>query len=55
MQVFPCLWTLEALKRNRGWWERLKQRLACWLLARVDPELAVRKLRAWRARREEKK
>jgi cardiolipin synthase A/B len=43
--------TLESLTRGRGWWERLKERLAYWLLARVDAELAVRTLRAWHQRR----
>jgi cardiolipin synthase len=47
--------TIESLKRGRGWWKRLKQRLAFWLLARFDSELAVRKLRAWRQRREARK
>lgn len=44
--------TWESLKRGRGWWKRFKQRLAYWLLARLDTALAVRKLRAWRQRRE---
>jgi hypothetical protein len=35
----------------RSWWQRFKQRIAYWLLARVDSELAVRKLRAWHLRR----
>lgn len=47
--------TGESLRRGRGWWARLKQRLAYWLLARLDAELAVRKLRAWRMRREARK
>jgi cardiolipin synthase len=43
--------TSESLKHGRSWWQRLKQRIAYWLLARVDSELAVRKLRAWHLRR----
>ena len=30
---------------SRGWWQRLRSRLAYWLLARVDPVIARRKLR----------
>lgn len=30
---------------SRGWWQRLRSRLAYWLLARVDPLIARRKLR----------
>lgn len=43
--------TRDALQQARSWWERLKQRLAYWLLARLDPELAALKLQAWRLRK----
>ena len=43
--------TRESLKVSRSWWQRIKQRFAYWLLARVDSELAVRKLRTWKLRR----
>jgi cardiolipin synthase len=33
--------TRAALRQGRSWWERLKQRLAYWLLARLDPEVAA--------------
>lgn len=46
MEVSP-----EWLRKSRSWWQRIKQRFAYWLLARVDAELAVRKLRAWHRRR----
>lgn len=45
--------TLESMRGPRSWWRRFKQRLAYWLLARLDGELAVRKLRAWRRRLQE--
>ncbi|MBK8475038.1 MAG: hypothetical protein IPL39_01665 [Opitutaceae bacterium] len=44
--------TCETLQRGRSWWERLKQRLAYWLFARLDPELAAFKLQAWRVRKD---
>ncbi len=39
--------TLDAMLQGRSWWERLKQRLAYWLFARLDPEVAALKLQAW--------
>jgi len=44
--------TRDTLRQGRSWWERFKQRLAHWLLARVDPELAALKLQAWRLRKD---
>ena len=44
--------TRYALQQGRSWWERLKQRLAYWLFARLDPELAALKLQAWHLRKE---
>lgn len=44
--------TRDMLKHHRSWWERLKQRLAYWLFARLDPELAALKLQAWHLRKE---
>jgi cardiolipin synthase len=37
---------LEAWKQERGFWERLKERLAYFVLARVDPQVAGRQWRA---------
>ena len=44
--------TRDALQHDRSWWERLKQRLAYWFFARLDPELAALKLQTWRLRKE---
>jgi cardiolipin synthase len=44
--------TGDGLRQGRSWWERLKQRLAYWLFARLDPELAAFKLQAWRGRKD---
>ena len=44
--------TRDMLKHHRSWWERLEQRLAYWLFARLDPELASLKLQAWHHRKE---
>jgi hypothetical protein len=44
--------TRDALQQGRSWWERLKQRLAYWLFARLDPELAALKLQAWHLRKD---
>jgi cardiolipin synthase len=44
--------TRDGLQQGRSWWERLKQRLAYWLFARLDPELAALKLQAWHLRKE---
>jgi cardiolipin synthase A/B len=43
--------TRDALQQGRPWWERLRQRLAYWLFARLDPELAAIKLQAWYLRK----
>jgi len=42
----------DAIKHGRSWWERLKQRLAYWLFARLDPELAALKSQAWHLRKD---
>jgi len=44
--------TLDSLQSWGSRWERLKQRVAYWLLARLDPELAALELQAWRRRRD---
>jgi len=44
--------TRDALQQRGSWWERLKQRLAYWLFARLDPELAALKLQAWQLRKD---
>jgi cardiolipin synthase len=44
--------TRDALRHGRSWWERLKQRLAYWLFARLDSEVAAIKLQKWRRRKE---
>jgi cardiolipin synthase len=44
--------TRDGLQQGRSWWERLKQRLAYWLFARLDPELAALKLQAWHLRKD---
>ena len=38
-------------QHHRSWWERLKQRLAYWLFARLDQELAALKLQIWQGRK----
>lgn len=43
--------TRDALQHGRSWWERLKQRLAYWFFARLDPELAALKLQTWQLRK----
>jgi len=43
--------TRDALQHGRSWWERLQLRLAYWLFARLDPELAAIKLQAWYIRK----
>lgn len=40
--------TAVLLRRNRSWWQRLKQRAAYWFFARLDPELAALRLQSWR-------
>jgi cardiolipin synthase len=48
-------WTLEELKGYRTWWRRIKQQIAYFLLARLDPRVAEGQLRRWlrrQARRE---
>jgi cardiolipin synthase len=37
--------TLDDVRGRRSWWQRLKQKLAYWLLARLDPLVAERRLR----------
>ena len=44
-------WTLEQLRGHRTWWQRLKQQVAYFLLARLDPRLAEGQLRRWLQRR----
>jgi len=44
--------TREALKHGRTWWQRLKQRFAYWLFARLDAELAALKLQVWHVRKD---
>jgi len=45
--------TRNALQHGRSWWQRLKQRLAYWFFARLDPELAALKLQIWRLRKDQ--
>lgn len=44
--------TRDALRQGRSWWERLQQRAAYWLFARLDSEIAAIKLRKWRSRKD---
>lgn len=44
--------TGDALRAGRSWWRSLCQRLAYWLFARLDPELAALKLHRWHGRKE---
>jgi len=44
--------TCDGLQQGRSWWELLKQRLAYWVFARLDPELAALKLQAWHLRKD---
>jgi len=44
--------TRDALQQGRSWWERLKQHLAYWFFARLDPELAALTLQAWHLRKD---
>jgi cardiolipin synthase A/B len=44
--------TRTMLRRKRSWWRRLRQRVAYWLVARLDPELASLKLQIWRGRKD---
>ena len=43
--------TRAVLQGHRSWWQRLKQRLAYWLFARLDAELAALKLQIWQGRK----
>jgi len=43
--------TREMLQHQRSWWQRFKQRLAYWLFARLDAELAGLKLQLWQRRK----
>jgi hypothetical protein len=44
--------TREDLQHGRSWWQRLKQRFAYWLFARLDSELAALKLQMWHLRKD---
>ncbi len=44
--------TRQALWHDRTWWQRLKQRFAYWLFARLDSEFAALKLQVWHGRKE---
>ncbi|MCX6880507.1 MAG: phospholipase D-like domain-containing protein [Verrucomicrobia bacterium] len=44
--------TSDALRAGRTWWVRLRQRLAYWLVARLDPELAALMLHRWHGRKD---
>ena len=44
--------TREGLKHGRSWWQRLTQRFAYWLFARLDSELAALKLQMWHLRKD---
>jgi cardiolipin synthase len=44
--------TRDALRQGRSWWERLQQRAAYWLFARLDSEIAAIKLQKWRSRKD---
>jgi cardiolipin synthase len=44
--------TREALQHGRSWWQRLKQRFAYWLFARLDSDLAALKLQVWHLRKD---
>ncbi len=43
--------TPAALRENSSLWMRLQQRLACWVFARLDAEIAAIKLQLWRGRK----
>ncbi len=44
--------TRETLRHGRSWWQRLKQRFACWVFGRLDAELAALKLQVWHRRKD---
>lgn len=44
--------TREWLEQGRSRWQRLKQRFAYWLFARLDSELAALKLQVWHLRKD---
>jgi cardiolipin synthase len=44
--------TRDALRHRRSWWQRLRQRLAYWLFARLDSDVAAIKLQKWRRRKD---
>jgi cardiolipin synthase len=44
--------TRDVLRQGRSWWERSKQRLAYWLFARLDADLAGLKLQVWGRRKD---
>jgi cardiolipin synthase len=45
-------WTLPDLMGHRTWWRRIKQQIAYFLLARLDPRVAEGQLRRWIRRQE---
>jgi cardiolipin synthase len=47
-------WTVEDLHGHHTWWRRLKQQLAYFVFARLDPRVAEGQLRRWRRRRTER-
>ena len=40
-------WTFADVRGHRTWWRRLKQRIAYFILARLDPRVAEGNLRRW--------
>ncbi len=44
--------TRASLQHGCSWWQRLKQRFAYWLFARLDSDLAALKLQTWHRRKE---
>lgn len=44
--------TRAGLQRDHSGWQRLKQRFAYWLFARLDAELATARLHVWRRRKD---
>jgi cardiolipin synthase len=40
-------WTLDELLGHRTWWRRIKQQVAYFLFARLDPRVAEGQLRRW--------
>jgi cardiolipin synthase len=44
--------TRDSPQHGRSWWQRLKQRFAYWLFARLDAEVAALKLQIWHGRKQ---